>query len=77
MKESQIHYISTTETNRLKFWAIMIVIISHYYRYANTDSSLHFFSSAGFFGASLFAFLSGYGVSASYMKKGIGGGSGF
>ena len=73
MGDSLKHFISITETNRLKFWAIMMVIVSHYYRFADSNSPFHFFSSIGFFGASLFAFLSGYGVSVSYMKKGIGG----
>jgi len=68
-------YITITQTNHLKFYAIMIVIISHYFRYADVESKLHFLASIGFFGASLFAFLSGYGVTASYLKNGIGRGT--
>ena len=46
-------------------------MIAHYYRYADTESSLAFVGHFGFFGAALFAFLSGYGVCISYQKKGI------
>ena len=44
---------------------------AHYYRYADTGASLAFVGHFGFFGAALFAFLSGYGTCISYQKKGI------
>lgn len=44
----------------LKVLAITMVITSHFYRFFYTDSPLYFLKSIGFFGAALFAFLSGY-----------------
>jgi hypothetical protein len=45
---------------------------AHYYRYADVESPLSFIGHFGFFGAAMFAFLSGYGVCISYQRKGIG-----
>ena len=58
----------------LKILAIFIVVVSHYFRYFAGDTSLKILGSAGVFGAALFAFLSGYGVTKSYIAKGIRGG---
>lgn len=44
----------------LKVMAICMVVVSHYYRFFDTTSSLAGLKSIGFFGAALFAFLSGY-----------------
>lgn len=59
--------------NGLKIVAIFMVIISHWYRYVECDSALGALKSLGVFGASLFAFLSGYGINSSYLAKGIRG----
>lgn len=58
-------------TNVLKCFAFIIVIISHYFRYYAPNSTFSFLSSSGFFGAALFAFLSGYGVTVSFVNKGF------
>lgn len=71
-KDSQTrHLISLRSTNLLKFFAILVVMTAHYYRYADTESPLAVLGHFGFFGAALFAFLSGYGVCISYKRKGI------
>lgn len=44
----------------LKLMAIFMVVVSHYYRFFNSTSSLVILKSIGFFGAALFAFFSGY-----------------
>lgn len=44
----------------LKIIAILMVVISHYYRFFEQTSSASGLKSVGFFGASLFAFISGY-----------------
>lgn len=44
----------------IKVIAILMVIVSHYYRFFSPESSANGLKSIGFFGASLFAFLSGY-----------------
>lgn len=59
------------KTKYLKGFAILLVLISHFYRYADTESIFSFLGHIGFFGAALFSFLSGYGLYASYEKKGI------
>jgi uncharacterized membrane protein len=59
------------DTHILKALAIILVIISHFFRYANPDAKLSYLRSVGFFGAALFAFLSGYGVSVAYKNKGF------
>lgn len=58
--------------NCLKAVAVLFVLIGHYYRYAEIISVSGVFRSIGFFGASLFAFLSGYGTCISYLCKGFG-----
>lgn len=65
--------ISKEQTQILKGTAILLVIVGHYYRYADTTSIFSgVISSIGFLGAALFAFLSGYGVQRSYMLNGFG-----
>ena len=64
--------ISKTSTNILKCCASILIIVSHYYRYCENNSTLFALSSMGFFGAALFAFLSGYGVAVSYANNGFG-----
>lgn len=60
-------------TNILKGIAILIVMLGHYFRYAYTDSVFSGVGySIGYFGAALFAFLSGFGIYLSYEKKGFG-----
>ncbi len=57
-------------TNILKGIAILIVMLGHYFRYAYTDSVFSGVGySIGYFGAALFAFLSGFGIYLSYEKK--------
>lgn len=58
-------------TKFLKGFAILLVVISHWYRFFDKDSPLSFLYHFGFFGAALFAFLSGYGVYVSYSQKGF------
>lgn len=58
----------------LKAVAIIMVMVGHYYRFYDIESKLSKLSFIGFFGASIFAFLSGYGVTRSYNAKGFGDG---
>ena len=44
----------------LKWIAISIVIVAHYYRFYEKTSAISHLKSIGYFGAALFAFLSGY-----------------
>ena len=63
--------ITLQQTNVLKGIAILIVTVGHFYRYAfNASGIMH---SVAFFGATLFAFLTGYGITLSYEAKGFGG----
>ena len=59
------------QTQILKGIAILFVLVGHYYRYANINSSFSFLRSIGYFGAALFAFLSGYGIHTSYKNRGF------
>lgn len=63
--------ISKDETKILKGIAIILVIVSHYYRYCCEGMLASLLGSVGFFGAALFAFLSGYGLEKSYQNSGI------
>ena len=44
----------------LKVLAILLVVVSHYFRFFATESNMAKMKSIGFFGAALFSFLSGY-----------------
>lgn len=44
----------------LKWIAISMVIVAHYYRFYEKTSAISHLKSIGYFGAALFAFLSGY-----------------
>lgn len=59
------------DTSIVKGIAILIVIISHWYRYAAVESRFHFIYHLGFYGAALFSFMSGYGVYKSYVNRGF------
>lgn len=61
-------HLSITACNYIKFIAIFLVLVGHYFK---ESTSLNFLHSVGFFGAALFAFLSGYGIMISYLTKGI------
>lgn len=52
----------------LKVVAILMVVIGHYYRFFDAQSPLNGLKSIGFFGAALFAFLSGYLVEINSEK---------
>ena len=52
----------------LKIIAILMVVISHYYRFFEQTSPASGLKSVGFFGASLFAFTSGYLAEANKDK---------
>lgn len=60
--------IDKKETKIFKAIAILIVEIAHLYRYERSGAIANLIGSLGFFGAALFAFLSGYGVEASYRR---------
>lgn len=62
---------SREKTEILKGIAILIVIVGHYFRYTNLNNNLKIVGHIGFFGAALFAFVSGYGIMSSYEAKGI------
>lgn len=62
---------SKSKSDLLKVCAIFFVVTAHYYRYVNNSSCFSFFYHFGFYGAALFAFLSGWGVYYSYEKKGF------
>ncbi|WP_340851686.1 acyltransferase family protein [Ligilactobacillus salivarius] len=59
------------DTSIVKGMAILIVIVSHWYRYVAIDAPLHFIYHFGFYGAALFSFMSGYGVYKSYVNRGF------
>lgn len=65
--KSRLH-LSITACNFIKFIAIFLVLVGHYFK---ESTSFNFLHSIGFFGAALFAFLSGYGIMISYSTKGI------
>ena len=65
--------IGKESTAIMKAMALFMVIVAHYYRFYSRGSKLSALSSIGFFGAAVFAFLSGYGVTRSYNEKGFGG----
>lgn len=44
----------------MKWIAILMIIISHYYRFFAEEIAISPLKSIGYFGAALFAFLSGY-----------------
>ena len=66
--------IGKESTAIMKAIALFMVIVAHYYRFCASKSRLSALSSIGFFGAAVFAFLSGYGVTKSYNANGFGGG---
>ncbi len=70
--EEQSTCLCVETCNCLKTVAVLFVLIGHYYRYAEIISVSGVFRSVGFFGAALFAFLSGYGTCISYVHKGFG-----
>lgn len=59
------------DTSIVKGIAILIVMVSHWYRYVAIDAPLHFIYHFGFYGAALFSFMSGYGVYKSYANRGF------
>lgn len=58
----------------LKIIAILMVVVAHYYRFFSPTSHLGGLKSIGFFGAALFAFLSGYLADINNEKVFRGGG---
>lgn len=62
------HIISKNETNALKGIAIIIVVLGHFARFSG--SSIPLASHVSYYGAALFAFLSGYGTLISYIDHG-------
>lgn len=64
-----MHIIAKKTTDSIKGVAIIIVVIGHYARYM--ESPFPVASHIAYFGAALFAFLSGYGAIVSYKDKGI------
>lgn len=52
----------------MKIIAILMVVISHYYRFFASQSQLSGLKSIGFFDAALFAFISGYLVEINSQK---------
>ena len=63
--------ISKEASNVLKGMAFLVIIVGHFYRFYATNYSIGVFKSIGFYGAVLFAFLSGYGITRSYEIKGF------
>lgn len=61
------HLIDHKMTNTIKGVAILIVVLGHYVRFM--DNPLPLASHIPYFGAALFAFMSGYGTMVSYMSK--------
>lgn len=58
----------------LKIIAISMVVVAHYFRFFEPTSYLRGLKSIGFFGAALFAFLSGYLADINNEKVFMGGG---
>lgn len=58
----------------LKIIAISMVVVAHYFRFFEPTSHLSGLKSIGFFGAALFAFLSGYLAAINNEKVFRGGG---
>lgn len=71
IKETPTLSINKNSTNLMKAIGTFMVIVSHYFRYYSVHSFFSFLSSMGYFGAALFACLSGYGVAASYEDSGF------
>ena len=63
------HLITKKTTNQIKAIAILVVVLGHYARFK--QNPLHIASHAPYFGAALFAFMSGYGVFVSYKDHGL------
>lgn len=61
----------------LKIIAILMVVVAHYFRFFEPTSRLSGLKSVGFFGAALFAFLSGYLANINSEKVWGGGRSGY
>lgn len=68
MLDNNKKHLSINICNELKALAILLVLVGHFFGKADVLHGLH---SVGFFGAALFAFLSGYGTTISYLNKGI------
>lgn len=71
-KNVRILEIGKESTAIMKAVAFFMVIVAHYYRFYSNGSRLSALGSMGFFGAAVFAFLSGYGVMKSYNANGFG-----
>lgn len=70
-----MHLISKNMTNSIKAFAIIVVVIGHYARFK--ENPLPILSDTAYFGAAIFAFLSGYGTIVAYKDKGIGTSGGY
>lgn len=70
-----MHLISKKTTNGIKAFAILIVVFGHYARFK--QDPLPIASHIAYFGAAIFAFLSGYGQFISYRDKGLGSWGGY
>lgn len=75
MKEKNVRdrmlVIGKENTAIMKAIAFFMVIVAHYYRFYSSESRFSALSSIGYFGAAIFAFLSGYGVVKSYNANGF------
>ncbi|MCI8527875.1 MAG: acyltransferase [Lachnospiraceae bacterium] len=63
--------IERDETIVLKALAVLIVLISHYYRYTKHVGVETLLVSSGYLGASIFCVLSAYGCTKSFFSKGF------
>lgn len=59
----------------IKIIAILMVVVAHYFRFFEPNSRLSGLKSIGFFGAALFAFISGYLAELNSEKVCVGGGA--